>query len=106
MKSPAPESKIPLPGYRIGKLLFKSSRSLYFLGHPHDRNQKLLVRFLKKNCGFDRLGLHARSLTLTHPMTGARLHLTAPLPEHMARTWAALEWREADVPEDPFEDIE
>jgi 23S rRNA pseudouridine955/2504/2580 synthase len=30
---------------------------------------------------------------LTHPMTGARLHLTAPLPEHMARTWAALEWQ-------------
>jgi len=53
-----------------------------------------------------KLHLHARSLTLTHPMTGARLHLTAPLPEHMARTWAALEWREADVPEDPFEDLE
>jgi 23S rRNA pseudouridine955/2504/2580 synthase len=53
-----------------------------------------------------KLHLHARSLTLTHPMTGARLHLTAPLPEHMARTWAALEWHAADVPTDPFEDVE
>jgi 23S rRNA pseudouridine955/2504/2580 synthase len=44
------------------------------------------------------------SLTLTHPMTGARLHLTAPLPPHMAQTWAALEWQPSDVPaEDPFE---
>jgi 23S rRNA pseudouridine955/2504/2580 synthase len=28
-----------------------------------------------------KLHLHARSLTLTHPVTGARLHLTAPLPD-------------------------
>jgi 23S rRNA pseudouridine955/2504/2580 synthase len=53
-----------------------------------------------------KLHLHARSIDLTHPMTGARLHLTAPLPEHMARTWAALEWSASDVPADPFEDPE
>ncbi|MCU4654081.1 RluA family pseudouridine synthase [Roseibacterium sp. SDUM158016] len=53
-----------------------------------------------------KLHLHARSLTLTHPFTGARLHLTAPLPDHMARTWASLEWSASDVPEDPFEDDE
>ncbi len=50
------------------------------------------------------LHLHARSLRITHPMTGARLHLTAPLPPHMARTWAMLGWDAADVPVDPFED--
>lgn len=49
MNSSPVESKAPLPGYRIGKLVFKSSRSLYFLGHPHDGDQKVLVRFLKKN---------------------------------------------------------
>jgi 23S rRNA pseudouridine955/2504/2580 synthase len=32
--------------------------------------------------------------------------ITAPLPEHMARTWKTLEWREADVPADPFADTE
>jgi 23S rRNA pseudouridine955/2504/2580 synthase len=49
-----------------------------------------------------KLHLHARSLTMTHPFTGGRLHLVAPLPEHMARTWASLEWHASDVPEDPF----
>ncbi len=50
--------------------------------------------------------LHARSLMMTHPVTGARLHLTAPLPPHMARTWAMLGWDAADVPVDPFEDVD
>ena len=51
-----------------------------------------------------KLHLHARSLTLTHPVTGARLTLTAPLPDHMARTWEMLDWRAADVPADPFDE--
>ena len=50
-----------------------------------------------------KLHLHARSLSLTHPVTGARLHLTAPLPDHMSRTWEFLDWHAADVPADPFE---
>ena len=50
-----------------------------------------------------KLHLHARSLELDHPVTGARLSLVAPLPPHMARTWAMFDWREADVPADPFE---
>ncbi len=51
-----------------------------------------------------KLHLHARSLRLKHPVTGAMLHLTAPLPEHMARTWDLFQWKPADVPDDPFED--
>jgi 23S rRNA pseudouridine955/2504/2580 synthase len=51
-----------------------------------------------------KLHLHARSLKLTHPMTGAGLTLTAPLPEHMARTWKMVGWDPADVPADPFEE--
>ena len=31
-----------------------------------------------------------------------RITLTAPLPEHMARTWKTFGWSEGDVPEDPF----
>ena len=49
-----------------------------------------------------KLHLHARSLTLAHPVSGRVLRFTAPLPEHMARTWAAFDWRESDVPDDPF----
>ncbi|WP_213684335.1 RluA family pseudouridine synthase [Roseicyclus sp.] len=52
-----------------------------------------------------KLHLHARSITMTHPVTGKRLTFTAPLPEHMQRTWDHLEWRASDVPADPFEDL-
>jgi len=52
-----------------------------------------------------KLHLHARSLGLTHPVTGRRLTLIAPLPEHMARTWDMLGWRPEDAPADPFEEI-
>ncbi|MEL7184720.1 MAG: RluA family pseudouridine synthase, partial [Pseudomonadota bacterium] len=51
-----------------------------------------------------KLHLHARSLLLTHPITGARLTLSAPLPPHMVQTWDMLGWSGADVPLDPFED--
>ena len=53
-----------------------------------------------------KLHLHARHLRLTHPVTGATLRLTAPLPPHMKKTWDMLDWHEADVPTDPFEDLE
>ena len=52
-----------------------------------------------------KLHLHARSLTLTHPGTGATLSLTAPLPQHMERTWDTFQWRAPDAPDDPFEDL-
>ncbi len=50
-----------------------------------------------------KLHLHARSLTIEHPITKAVMTFTAPLPDHMARTWKALDWKEDDVPADPFE---
>lgn len=53
-----------------------------------------------------KLHLHARSLTLQHPVTKKRLHLVAPLPEHMARTWDTFQWSVRDAPEDPFAEDE
>lgn len=50
-----------------------------------------------------KLHLHARSLTIEHPVTKARLHLTAPLPEHMTRTWETLGWVPSEAPADPFD---
>ncbi|MCV2872012.1 RluA family pseudouridine synthase [Defluviimonas sp. WL0050] len=49
-----------------------------------------------------KLHLHARSISFDHPITGKRITLTAPLPDHMKRTWKTLGWAEADVPADPF----
>ena len=51
-----------------------------------------------------KLHLHARSISLVHPVTGNRLTLTAPLPEHMARTWDMMDWDISEAPSDPFED--
>jgi len=53
-----------------------------------------------------KLHLHARHLEFSHPMTGQQISLTAPLPDHMVRTWEMLDWRPEDVPVDPFEDTE
>ena len=53
-----------------------------------------------------KLHLHARSLALRHPITGARLMLTAPLPDHMKRTWDFFGWRPEEAAGDPFEDLE
>ncbi len=49
-----------------------------------------------------KLHLHARSIGFDHPVTGKRITLTAPLPDHMKRTWKTLGWSEQDVPADPF----
>ena len=50
-----------------------------------------------------KMHLHAARLRFEHPVTGKELRLSAPLPEHMARTWEMLGWRESDCPEDIFE---
>lgn len=52
-----------------------------------------------------KLHLHARSLTVEHPILKTAMTFVAPLPEHMARTWKLLDWKEDDVPADPFEVI-
>ncbi|WP_299848032.1 RluA family pseudouridine synthase [uncultured Roseovarius sp.] len=53
-----------------------------------------------------KLHLHARSLHIEHPVTRAILHLTAPLPKHMAHTWDTFQWIPGEAPDDPFEDWE
>ena len=52
-----------------------------------------------------KLHLHARQLQVQHPITKEMMTFTAPLPDHMARTWKLLDWNEKDVPADPFEAI-
>jgi 23S rRNA pseudouridine955/2504/2580 synthase len=50
-----------------------------------------------------KLHLHARSLSVEHPVTKKMVAFTAPLPEHMVKTWALLDWNEKDIPADPFQ---
>jgi 23S rRNA-/tRNA-specific pseudouridylate synthase len=53
-----------------------------------------------------KLHLHARSIAFRHPVTGKRVEIRAPLPEHMARTWTLFGWRPQDAADDPFEALE
>ncbi|MWD26571.1 RluA family pseudouridine synthase [Aquicoccus sp. SCR17] len=53
-----------------------------------------------------KLHLHARRIEFTHPVTGKRIEVEAPLPDHMARTWETLGWDPRDVPADPFQEEE
>jgi 23S rRNA pseudouridine955/2504/2580 synthase len=48
-----------------------------------------------------KLHLHARSFAFDHPVTGKRIEIRAPLPEHMARTWELLGF-DTDRDENPF----
>ncbi len=52
-----------------------------------------------------KLHLHARSISVEHPITKKLMTFTAPLPDHMSRTWKLMDWKETDVPADPFEAI-
>lgn len=49
-----------------------------------------------------KMHLHARSLQIEHPVTGAMLHLTADLPDHMQATWDYVGWVVGHAPVDPF----
>ncbi|PYE84942.1 RluA family pseudouridine synthase [Pseudoroseicyclus aestuarii] len=49
-----------------------------------------------------KMHLHARFLSIEHPVTHAQIKITAPLPEHMVRTWDYVGWQVKYAPEDPF----
>ena len=51
-----------------------------------------------------KLHLHARSLSVEHPITKKMMTFKASLPDNMARTWKTLDWKETDVPENPWTD--
>ncbi|GGA31395.1 RluA family pseudouridine synthase [Neptunicoccus cionae] len=53
-----------------------------------------------------KLHLHARSLAIPHPVSGAKMTFTAPLPDHMAQTWDFFGFDPAEAPSDPFEEQE
>ncbi len=52
-----------------------------------------------------KLHLHARSLSLQHPVTRKPLRLTADLPPHMKESWDTFGWSEDLAADDPFESI-
>lgn len=51
------------------------------------------------------LHLHARRLIFTHPVTGKKVDITAPLGKEMKKTFKYFGF-DADDKSDPFEDVE
>jgi 23S rRNA pseudouridine955/2504/2580 synthase len=62
------------------------------LGHPIVGDNKYEGDKVLAGSGIEgKLHLHARRLVIPHPVAGApAIDVTAPLPEHMARTWELL----------------
>ena len=52
-----------------------------------------------------KLHLHARSMTFEHPVTKKPVTVTAPLPDHIARTFDVFGWTEDLAADDPFEGV-
>jgi len=69
-------------------------RHLRDLGHPVLRDLKFgrgyHATWLSGEIGLERMALHALSVTLRHPATGASLRVVAPIPEDLAAPLRAL----------------
>ena len=64
---------------------------MHMIGHPivGDNKYEGDVKMPAENID-KQLHLHARRLIIDHPKTGKKIDVTAPLPEHMKRTWDTL----------------
>ena len=59
------------------------------IGHPLLGDQ-IYAPNIKSGVNIPRLMLHAYSLAFTHPTTGERMQLSAPIPEQFTRTLEKL----------------
>lgn len=60
------------------------------IGHPIVGDQKYAGDVDLPDAIERRLHLHARRISFPHPVTGKKLDVTAPLPEHMVRAFSAF----------------
>ncbi len=73
-----------LPGYQIGKLQFKNSRSVYLLGLDLAKKSRVLVRFLKKKQPTAQESAHFQDeYELLRELSGME---SIPRPLHMEET--------------------
>ena len=64
---------------------------MHMIGHPivGDNKYEGDVNMPAENID-KKLHLHARRLIIPHPKSGGKIDVTAPLPEHMRRSWETL----------------
>ena len=61
------------------------------IGHAIVGDNKYEAQAALPDSGIEaKLHLHARRLVIPHPVSDGNIDVTAPLPEHMARTWELL----------------
>jgi 23S rRNA pseudouridine955/2504/2580 synthase len=61
------------------------------IGHPIAGDNKYEGDQVLADSGIEpKLHLHARRLVIPHPVEATRIDVTAPLPDHMRRTWELL----------------
>ena len=74
--------------------LHQVRRHLRHLGHPLVGDVKygsgVINRHYRDTYAFLRLGLHAHTIAFTHPVSGTRVEVTAPLPEDFGSALAKL----------------
>ncbi len=70
------------------------------LGHPIVGDEKYPSGRELPDSVTNRLHLHARRIVFPHPVTGRPVDVTAPLPEHMARSFAALGFEASGAPQE------
>lgn len=74
--------------------LHQIRRHLRHIDHPLvgdvTHGSGVINRHYRATYGLHRLALHARALAFDHPTTGARITVTAPLPDDLAAPLAAL----------------
>lgn len=61
--------------------------------------------FIARDNLSNKLHLHARRLTIPHPTRKGVIDVTAPLPDHMKKTWAFLGFA-SEPARDPFADLD
>lgn len=69
------------------------------LGHPILGDNKYPGNLDLPDTIENRLHLHARRVSFPHPVSGAALDVTAPLPDHMKRAFEAFGFRDRDAGE-------
>lgn len=70
------------------------------LGHPIVGDEKYPSGRELPDSVADRLHLHARRIVFPHPVTGRPVDITAPLPEHMAKSFAELGFEASVAPQE------
>lgn len=68
----------------------------YIVGDKKHGDNKQNI-FFEKQFGLTNLLLHSLKMSLSHPMTGEKIAVTCPVPEHFSKTMRDLNWQSSEI---------